>query len=75
MCISIGLVTYLRKVPAPARGWGYAVCAMGFFQPLLGIITVLTQVKIHAAVAHQAGAFILIGLLVIWCFKLRRLAA
>ncbi len=70
MCISIGLVTYLRKVPMHAARWGYGVAAMGFFQPLLGIITVLTQVKIHAAVAHQAGAFVLIGLLVIWIKKL-----
>jgi cytochrome c oxidase assembly protein subunit 15 len=73
MCISIGLVTYLRKVTASIARWGYGVAAMGFFQPMLGIITVLTQVKIHAAVAHQAGAFVLIGLLVIWCFELRRL--
>ena len=73
MCISIGIVNYVRRVPAPARAWGYAVCAMGFFQPALGIITVLTQVKIHVAVMHQAGAFVLIGLLVVWCFELRLL--
>jgi cytochrome c oxidase assembly protein subunit 15 len=73
MCISIGLVTFLRKVPMHAARWGYGVAAMGFFQPMLGIITLLTHVDIHAAVAHQAGAFVLMGLLVIWCFELRLL--
>jgi len=73
MCISIGLVTWRRKVPQPTARWGYAVAAMGFVQPALGIATVLTQVDLHPAVTHQAGAFVLIGLLVIWITQLRSL--
>ncbi len=73
MCISIGLVTWRRKVPQPAARWGYAVAAMGFIQPALGIATVLTQVDLHPAVTHQAGAFVLMGLLLAFIFKLKNL--
>ena len=72
MCISIGLVTYVRRVPQPARNWGYAVAVMGLLQPALGIITILMQVQIHTAAAHQAGAFFLMALLMIWIDRLRR---
>jgi len=73
MAISIGLMTYLRKIPKPICTWGYAVGAMGLVQPALGIATILTRVDLHAAVTHQAGAFILIGLLVIWVMQLRQI--
>ena len=73
MSISIGIVTWVRKIPQPTASWGYAIAAMGFVQPALGVLTILTQVKIHAAVTHQAGAFILMGLLVVFLSQLRKL--
>jgi len=73
MCMSIGLMTYIRKIPQPAAQWGYAVGAMGLVQPALGIVTVLTHVDPHPAVMHQAGAFVLIGLLVVWITQLKQL--
>lgn len=71
MCLSIGVMTRVRKIPIPTARWGYAVAVMALVQVTLGIITVLTQVHIHVAVTHQAGAFILIGLLVTWLHSLR----
>jgi len=70
MCMSIGLMTYIRKIPQPIARWGYAVGVMGFVQPALGIATVLTHVDLYPAVTHQAGAFVLIGLLVVWIQQL-----
>ncbi|HCM83289.1 MAG TPA: heme A synthase [Rhodospirillaceae bacterium] len=69
MCIAIGVMTFVRKIPAARTG--YAIAAMGILQVLLGIITLLTQVHLHVAVTHQAGAFVLIGLLVMWLQQLR----
>jgi cytochrome c oxidase assembly protein subunit 15 len=40
------------------------LAGMVFIQIGLGIATLLTQVHIHLAAAHQAGAFILVGLMI-----------
>lgn len=71
MCIAIGAMTKARKISMPTARIGYAIAGMGILQVVLGIITILTQVHLHVAVTHQAGAFVLIGLLVIWLQKLR----
>lgn len=42
-----------------------ALGAMVLAQVGLGIATLLTHVNLHAAAAHQAGAFVLVGLLVL----------
>jgi len=73
MCMSIGLMTYIRKISQPIARWGYAVGVMGFLQPALGIMTILTHVDLHPAVTHQAGAFVLIGLLLVWITQLKQL--
>lgn len=73
MCMSIALVVYVRKVPKPAAIFGYAVGAMGFLQMALGIVTVITQVKIHPAVTHQVGAFVLVALLIFLIRSIRSL--
>lgn len=49
------------------------VAIMVIAQVILGIITLLSQVSLHAATAHQAGAFILIGLLLIAQHRLTRI--
>ncbi len=71
MCIAIGVMTRVRKIPVPAAGWGYAIAGMGLLQVALGVVTILTQVHLHVAVTHQAGAFVLIALLLIWLQRLR----
>lgn len=45
--------------------------AMVLVQIALGIITLLTQVHIHVAATHQAGAFILAGLMIYNLHRLR----
>ena len=47
------------------RRWLYALCAMAFVQVMLGITTLLTHVQIVIAVTHQAGAMILLSLMLI----------
>lgn len=41
-----------------------AMICMVFVQAALGVTTLLTQVQIHPAVAHQGGAFVLLALLI-----------
>lgn len=43
-----------------------AIGITAVLQVSLGITTLLTHVQIHTAVAHQATAFVLLGLLVVW---------
>lgn len=50
----------------------YALAAMTCMQIGLGIATLLTQVALPLAVLHQAGAFILTGLLLVNLFFLRK---
>lgn len=47
------------------------LAAMVFFQVALGMATLLSQVQIHTAAAHQAGAFILLGLMIRELYGLR----
>lgn len=48
----------------------YGLGAMVVIQVGLGIVTVISQVHLHTAATHQAGAFILIGLMI---YNLKRL--
>lgn len=48
-----------------------ALAAMVFLQIALGLATLLSQVHLHTAAAHQAGAFILAGLMIRALFLLR----
>lgn len=47
------------------------LAAMMFIQVGLGMATLLSQVHIHTAAAHQAGAFIVVGLLIAQLYTLR----
>ena len=49
-----------------------ALGAMILIQVGLGIVTLLSQIHIHVAATHQAGAFILVGLLIQQLHKLHR---
>lgn len=42
---------------------GYALCGVILLQYILGIVTLLTHVQIHAATAHQAGAVLTVLML------------
>jgi heme a synthase len=49
-----------------ARGWVWpALTGVVIVQVMLGIITLLSQVNIYLATAHQAGALVLLGLWVV----------
>lgn len=63
---AFAILTFAYRV----RSFGLA--AMIFIQIGLGIATLLSMVAIPLAAMHQAGAFILIGLLVYHLHKLRR---
>lgn len=47
------------------------LAAMVFIQVGLGMATLLSQVHLHTAAAHQAGAFIVVGLLIAQLYALR----
>lgn len=49
----------------------FALSGMVLVQVGLGIATLMTQVNIHLAAAHQFGAFILVGLMVYHLHRLR----
>jgi cytochrome c oxidase assembly protein subunit 15 len=49
------------------------ICVMALVQPGLGIATLILVVPVSLAAAHQAGAMILLGLL-IWLLNEIRLA-
>jgi cytochrome c oxidase assembly protein subunit 15 len=49
----------------------FALTGMAFFQVALGIATVLTQLNIAIAAAHQAGALILLALMVRQLHRMR----
>lgn len=59
------------NVSARARKLGWAVMAMVGVQVTLGIVTLLTNVHIHPAVAHQGGALILVGIMTALTYELR----
>jgi len=46
-----------------------ALGLMALVQPLLGIVTLLTNVHVHVAATHQAGGIILLGLMVGWLYR------
>jgi cytochrome c oxidase assembly protein subunit 15 len=48
----------------------FALAGMVFVQIGLGIATVLSQVSIHVAATHQAGAMILLGLMIVQLHRL-----
>ncbi|WP_435641016.1 COX15/CtaA family protein [Micavibrio aeruginosavorus] len=62
LCVT-GLYIWLRTKSGAVTGDVAALGAMILIQVGLGIAALLTQVDIHVATAHQAGAFILLGLL------------
>lgn len=65
LCKLIVLWRLAKKLEVPARVKKYAsyVAVMALAQVGLGIATLLTQVNIVLATAHQGGALILLGLL------------
>lgn len=63
--------TRALELPERARRAAYAVMIAGWIQVALGIATLLTQVHIHVAVTHQAGAMIVFGSLVWLIYELK----
>lgn len=59
------------NVSERAQKLGYALMAMVGVQVGLGITTLLTQVSIHPAVAHQGGALTLVALMTALIYELR----
>jgi len=68
----IAIVTAVIVLSFAWRIKSKALAGMMALQVILGITTLLSMVAIPLAAAHQAGAFILLGLLVYWLHRLRR---
>ncbi len=73
----LGILTALMGLGLATRGWfkviqpsirklSLAIGATALIQASFGVVTLLSQVQLHVAVAHQAVAFVLLGLLVAW---------
>lgn len=62
--VAIQAVAALRAGPSPWRTSAFVLLAAVLAQIGLGIWTLLTQVPIGLGLAHQAGAFVLLGLAV-----------
>lgn len=62
--VAIQAVAALRAEPSPWRASAFVLLAAVLAQIGLGIWTLLTQVPIGLGLAHQAGAFVLLGLAV-----------
>lgn len=61
--LALWLLSRRLNIPARARQFAMAVGVMACVQVGLGIATLLTQVNIVLATAHQGGALIVLGLL------------
>lgn len=68
----IAIVTALAIFSFAYRVKSFGLAGMMFLQIGLGIATLLSMVAIPLAALHQAGAFILIGLIVYHLHRLRR---
>ncbi len=67
----IAIVTMFVVLSFAWRVKNGPLAAMVFIQVGLGMATLFSQVHLHTAAAHQAGAFIVFGLLVAQLYKLR----
>jgi cytochrome c oxidase assembly protein subunit 15 len=55
-----------------SRGLALAVGIVAVLQALLGVVTLMTRVPLHLALAHQAGAAILLGVATALAWRVRR---
>ena len=60
-----------RPVPGTARAWAHAGAAAVMVQLALGIATLLAQVPVPLAAAHQANALLVLAALTGLAFNLR----
>jgi cytochrome c oxidase assembly protein subunit 15 len=67
--LALGLRALSAGADGPARPLAWALMAMVLVQVGLGIATLLLAVPIWLGALHQAGALILVGLLVWWLFE------
>lgn len=66
----IAVITGLLIFTFGLRLKDFAIMAMTLIQIGVGIATLLTQVHIHSAATHQAGAFILLALMLLALFRI-----
>lgn len=60
----LAIAAFAAIVSFAWRMKNFLLAGMAFLQVGLGIATVLSQVSIHAAATHQAGALVLLGLMI-----------
>ena len=70
--IAYALYAKSKNLPAAARQATTALLAMALIQPALGIATLLSVVAIPLAALHQAGAVVLLGVL-LWTMRTLKL--
>ena len=68
----IAVITMLTVLSFPYRTKNFALAGIAFLQVGLGISTLILQVPVPLAAMHQAGAFILGGLMIHALHSLRR---
>ena len=68
----IAIVTMVIVLSFAWRVKNYALAGMVIAQVVLGIATLLSMVAIPLAALHQAGAFILVGLIIHQLYKMHR---
>ena len=61
-----------RLLMGQSRGLALAVGVVAVLQALLGVVTLMTRVPLHLALAHQAGAAILLGVATALAWRVRR---
>ena len=72
LLIALALYAKSKPLPQAARNATSALLAMALIQPALGIATLLTVVAIPLAALHQAGAVVLLGVL-LWTMRTLKL--
>jgi cytochrome c oxidase assembly protein subunit 15 len=63
---------FSRRIPRPLKKWGGILMVTVVVQVILGVTTLLSGVWIPLAAAHQATAFILIGVMMVILYHLNR---
>jgi len=61
-----------RLLMGQSRALALAVGVVAILQALLGVVTLMTRVPLHLALAHQAGAAILLGTATALAWRVRR---
>ena len=69
--VSLWVVSLRARLPRSVRLWSHAVALAAVIQVILGISTLLARVPVSLAALHQAGALVLLTVLLCLAFESR----